>query len=99
MSNEGGRRIFISYRREEIEAGRPILYRIVFATGLIGLIMVLAGVALVWLGAQGDTEIAVLGATLKTANVGLGSIFCGLLLCLFVFRRMMKTLVDLGAIK
>jgi hypothetical protein len=84
---------------EHIAVASPILMRVVFFTGFIGLAMVIAGVALVWLGASGNSEIEILSATIKTANVGLGSIFCGLVLCLFTFRRMLKTLVDLAALR
>jgi hypothetical protein len=84
---------------DHIDIAKPILMRVALFAGLIRLAMVIAGVALVWLGASGSSEIEILGTTIKTANVGLGSVFCGLVLCLFTFRHMMKTLVQLGALK
>ena len=53
-----------------ITAAKPILMSVVVSTGVLGLAMVVAGVALVWLGASGNSEIEILGATITTANVG-----------------------------
>jgi hypothetical protein len=80
MRNErsGGRLSRYSVPRpsaEHIVVAQPVLMRVVLFAGLIGLAMVVAGVVLVWLGASGNSEIEILGAMLKTANVGLGSVF------------------------
>jgi hypothetical protein len=45
-----------------------------------GLLFIVAGVILVWLGATGDTEFNFFGNSFKSQNVGIASIFCGVVL-------------------
>jgi hypothetical protein len=83
---------------EHIQIALPVLRMMTWITGVVGGLMVVAGLGLVLLGATGDATIDVFGAKLRTTNIGLGSIFCGLLVVLFVFRRLLRAIVDLGAI-
>jgi hypothetical protein len=83
---------------QHIKAAKPILILVAILTAILGVAMIVAGVVLVWLGATGDAHLEVMGAKMSTTSVGLGGILCGFLLMLFVFRGIMKAVVELGAI-
>jgi hypothetical protein len=76
--------------------------RMVFAlmtivVGFFAFLAIIGGVLLVYLGASGgDTEMNILGATVKTANAGVAAIALGGLVLLFSFRRILEAIEKLG---
>jgi hypothetical protein len=64
---------------------------IVWFTFIIGVLLVLAGVVLVWLGAQGSTKFNIFGNDFSSDNVGIASLFIGAVLVILNFRRVLKS--------
>jgi hypothetical protein len=82
-----------------VEAGRPILIFSLVVTLLIALAIVVAGCALVYLGATGFTEMELFGNKVSTGSVGTVGIFGGTIVSVLNTRRSLKTLERLAAIK
>jgi hypothetical protein len=83
---------------EHIHAARPVQRLALTITGAIVLMVVGAGVALVWVGATGHTELTLFGNTFKSETVGAVGIFCGAVIVILNVRRVMKSLERLGAL-
>jgi hypothetical protein len=82
-----------------IRAARSVHNLALWITMAIGLIIVVAGIALVWIGAGGDTELTLFGNTFKSQTVGAVGIFCGAVIVIMNVRRVMKSLDHLGALR
>jgi hypothetical protein len=80
---------------EHLQAAKGLFYLIIGGTFLIALAFILAGIALVMLGATGTSQISILGATISTSNVGLGSIFLGAVVIIWTIRSAMKNIRDI----
>jgi hypothetical protein len=81
-----------------IKAARPVHRQALSITVVIGLMIVGAGVALVWVGASGHTELTLFGNTFKSETVGAVGIFCGAVLLILNVRRVMRSVERLGAL-
>jgi uncharacterized membrane protein YidH (DUF202 family) len=79
-----------------IEAGRSTLAFSLSATLVLGVVLILGGVALVYLGSTGDTELELFGNHFKSQNVGVVGIFCGAVLAVLGIRRTLLSLERLG---
>jgi Leucine-rich repeat (LRR) protein len=82
-----------------IHAATPLLKLIVPSAAILAALFILGGIALVWLGATGDTEISLFGNSFKSQNVGIASIFCGAVLAVTTFRRVLTSVERLGRLK
>ena|SRR5271165_1359065 len=67
-----------------------ILYIIALGAMILGVCFILGGVALVYLGGTGSTTFTLFGNTFTSQNVGVASIFCGAVLAVLTFRRVVK---------
>ena len=74
------------------------IFRLITAmAGVFALVAIFGGVSLVYLGAAGgETEMNILGSTVKTANAGVAAIALGGLILLFTARRILKTIETLN---
>lgn len=70
---------------------------ITIMAGLFAFLAIAGGVFLVYLGAAGgETEMNILGSTVKTSNAGVAAIAVGGLILLFTVRRILRTMERLG---
>jgi hypothetical protein len=101
FSSMGEMRIPIMHDRVEghihIRAARPVHRLALWITMAIGLMIIGAGIALVWVGAVGHTELTLFGNVFKSETVGAVGIFCGTVIVILNVRRVMKSLERLGA--
>jgi hypothetical protein len=81
---------------EHISAAAPLLRGITISTAILSALFVVAGIALVVLGATGDTEVTLFGNSFKSQNVGIASIFFGVVLAIVTFRRAFISIERLG---
>jgi len=79
-----------------VRAATPILTVVTIAVSIIALGLVGGGLMLVSMRGIGDTEMQLLGSSFKSQNVGAVGIFSGLLLGLFCFRRIVKSIERIG---
>jgi hypothetical protein len=69
----------------------PIHTLIVWFTFVLGIVLVAAGIALVWLGSKGTTTFKLFGNDFTSDNVGVASLFIGVVLVVLNFRRVLKS--------
>lgn len=74
-------------RKSHIEAGTPIILAILGAITLMGLISIIAGLILYYMGASGTTEMSLFGNSFKSQNVGVACLFIGVLIVAATARR------------
>jgi len=84
---------------EDVQAGKPILYAMIFVTLLIALALIIAGCFLVYLGATGRSDLNIFGNTVSTGSVGVVGIFCGTVIGVMNTRRLLLTLERLAMIR
>jgi hypothetical protein len=96
--SEHPRAPFVASCPAHMEAGRTTLNLSLWVSVAIGLALIGGGIFLVWLGAQGDTEIYLFGNTFRSQNVGVVGIFCGAVLVTLNVRRALRSLERLGAL-
>lgn len=82
-----------------MDAARPIHKLSLWITFAIGFMVIGAGIALVWLGASGATELNLFGNTFNSQSVGAVGIFCGAVIVILNVRRIMKSVERLGALR
>ncbi len=75
-----------------IKAGESTFKLILIIAGLLGALMILGGIALVYLGATGDTEISLFGQSFKSQSVGVVGIFCGAVVEVLAFQQVLKAI-------
>ncbi len=66
----------------------PMIVGTLMLGGLFGVL----GVLLVYLGAKGNSHIALFGQTIETADVGVASLFIAAVVVVVTFRRMLKSM-------
>lgn len=72
------------------EHAKGLFLTIIVGTFIIGAVFVGAGIALVYLDAQGTSEVELFGAKISSTNVGVVSIFIGGVIIILVIRNAMK---------
>src|SRR4051794_22484671 len=79
-----------------ISAGSPVLMFSLVVSLVIGATLIGGGVALVYLGGHGETELVLFGNTFKSQNVGAVGIFCGAVMVVLAIRRVVTAVERLG---
>ncbi len=77
--------------------GNYILNRIVTMVGVFGIVLVVGGITVVFLGAAGgNTEINIAGNEVKTTHAGVAAFALGAIVVLMTFRRIIKAVEHFG---
>ncbi len=76
----------------KIKEIRPILTLVLYLTSIFGILLLAAGIILVYRGATGATEFSFLGQTFKSTNAGIAAFFMGAVLIAVNFRRVLTSL-------
>jgi hypothetical protein len=75
---------------EHLNSAKGLLYLIVGGALIASLCFIGAGLALVYLGATGDSSVELFGSTISSENAGIVSIFFGAVTLVLVFRQAMQ---------
>jgi CHASE3 domain sensor protein len=86
---DGGKRSRVE--TSDVVFARLLYMPIAIGTMLLGAILGGLGVVLVYLGAKGQTHMALFGANLETADVGVASMFLAVVMVILVLRRLFKS--------
>ena len=79
-----------------IEKGMPLMRASLFLTLVISIALIAGGIALVYLGSTGDTQVSLFGTDLKTQSVGAVGLICGVVIGVLGIRRSLLSLERLG---
>jgi NADH:ubiquinone oxidoreductase subunit 2 (subunit N) len=79
-----------------IKASEGILKQAMLTTFIMGIALILGGIALVYLGATGNTEFTLFDNQFKSTSVGAVGIFCGAVVVILGQRRSLKSLDRIG---
>lgn len=82
----------------QITAASPILLLIVLLCGFFGAILFFGGVYLALKSRIADTKLNLLGNDLSSTSVGVTIAFIGVVLCIFTFRRVLKSVDHLAGL-
>ncbi len=74
-----------------------VLKLLIWAVGLIAIVTIIVGAALVVMGATAATEFTLFGQSFRSKSVGLGVIVAGLILAGTVYRQLLSALVQILA--
>lgn len=79
-----------------VPTAHPIHTLLAWLTFATIVILVVAGIAFVWLGAQGNTTFTFFGNTFKSENVGIVALGLAVLMVILNFRRLLKSVERLS---
>ncbi|MGQ3214678.1 hypothetical protein [Shinella sp.] len=74
---------------EHLQSAKGLFYLIISGVLVVCLAFILTGLGLVYLGASGETELAMFGLKISTANVGIVSIALGALALTILIQKAM----------
>jgi hypothetical protein len=92
---EQGRTLFAP---AHITAGSPVLMAALVLAGIFGFGCIYGGIQLMAAPGSGDTVFNFLGLEFSTKQAGVAAIALGAAAIILIFRRVLKTVVDLGRI-
>jgi hypothetical protein len=75
-----------------IKASEGILKQATLSALIMGIVLVIGGAVLVYLGATGNTEFTLFGNEFKSTSVGVVGIFCGAVVVILGQRRSLRSL-------
>ncbi|ESZ07156.1 hypothetical protein NKH47_04970 [Mesorhizobium sp. M1060] len=81
-----------------IRAGNPVLIMTGVVAGIFGILCIYGGVQLMSAPGSGETAFNFLGMTFSTKQAGVAAIALGAVTIILTFRKVLKTVVDLGKI-
>jgi hypothetical protein len=81
---------------QHIQAGNPVMIITLIMAGFFGIACVYAGIQLVNAPGAGDTLFDFLGLKFRTMHAGVAAIALGAAAIILTFRKVLKTVVDLG---
>jgi internalin A len=81
-----------------IRAGNPVMIITLLLAGIFGIACVYAGIQLMYAPGSGDTIFDFIGLQFSTKQAGVASIALGAASIILTFRKVLKTVVDLGRI-
>ena len=80
---------------ELVRETNSLLKTIVIGAYLVGALFIVAGLAFVYMGAAGNTELSFFGQSLKSGNVGIAALFLGAATIVLLLRRSFS-IIDLA---
>jgi hypothetical protein len=83
---------------EPIQAVKGLFYVMIIGVFIVAIGFILAGLGLVYLGAQGHSELEILGAKFSSTNVGIVSIFLGAVVLIWPIRTILKYIHQISAL-
>ena len=78
------------------QATTPIIRFIVIFAIIFGFILVILGIVLICIGAQGDVKLSFFGQSIESTNIGIVAIFLGGVLFVTIVLRALESLETLG---
>ena len=75
-------------------AARSTINYVIAAIVIIGILCIVGGVVLVYLGAKGDSTIVAFGFDVKTQSVGIGGIVLGAIVTVTELRQVLNIIGD-----
>jgi hypothetical protein len=80
-------------------AARSTINYVIASIAIVGILCIVGGVVLVYLGAKGDSTIVAFGFDVKTQSVGIGGIVLGAIVTVTGLRQVLNIIADFFQIR
>lgn len=79
------------YARADFREAKSLHHVAIIGMFVVCTIFIIAGLAFIYLGAYGNSEVNILGMTITSANVGIVSVFLGAAIFIYTIRVVFKS--------